>query len=78
MELHILDLTNIQVNFDLDNSKLKKIIIQERGEKLSLNVSMADHYPAVRYADGAPVGNQFLDTILADIRKTRLRYSLKD
>ena len=41
MELHILDLTNIQVNFDLDNSKLKKIIIQERGEKLSLNVSMA-------------------------------------
>ena len=44
MELHILDLTNIQVNFDLANSKLKKMIIQERSEKLSLNVSMADHY----------------------------------
>ena len=59
MELQILDLTNIQVNFDLDNSKLKKIIIQERGEKLSLNVSMADHYPAVRYATAEHQGRLF-------------------
>ena len=59
MELHILDLTNIQVNFDLDNSKLKKIIIQERGEKLSLNVSMADHYPAVTYAAAEHQGRLF-------------------
>ena len=42
MELHILD---FQVNFDLENSKLKKkMIIQGRGLKLSLNISMADHY----------------------------------
>ena len=39
IEPHILDLTNIKVNFDLDNSKMKKTIIQG-----SLNVSMANHY----------------------------------